>query len=61
MAFEAVSINAIVIAIVRIVGRNIVGPILWMPMSSMGIKVIPLRGINQGHLVIMFIGLLRLS
>ena len=61
MAFEAVYINAIVMAMLGVFGRTMVGPIPWMQMSSRGIGLISLRGFNQGHLVIMLIGLMRLS
>ena len=39
--------RAMVVAMVRVMGRTIVGPIPMMPMSSRGIQLISLRGIHQ--------------
>ena len=48
-------------AMIIVKDRLIVGPMPWMPMNSRGIQLICLKGINQGYLVIMSIGLTRLS
>ena len=55
MATKAMAIRAMVIVMVVAVGRPMVGP-----MISRGIHLISLKGINQTHLVIMSIGLMRL-
>ena len=55
------AIRAMVIVIVVVVGRPVGRSMSWMPISSSGIRFVSLKGINQGHLVIMFIGLMRLS
>ena len=61
MATEAVAIRAMVIVIVVVMSRPMVEPMLWMPMSGRGIRLVSLKGINQDHLAIMSIGLTRLS
>ena len=48
MATKAITIKPMVVAMVRVIGRPMVGPIVWMPISSKGICLIPLKGINQG-------------
>ena len=58
---KAGTIRAMVMVMVLVVGRPMAEPIAWMPMSSRGIWLILLKGIKQGHLVIMSIGLMRLS
>ena len=58
---KAVTIRTVVVVLVMVVGRLIVEPIPWMPMSNKGIQLFSLKGINQDHLVIMSIGLMRLS
>ena len=58
---KAVAIRAVVVILVMVVGRLIVEPIPWMPMSNKGIQLFSLKGINQDYLVIMSIGLTRLS
>ena len=58
---KAVAIIVMVMLMVMSVGRPIIGPMPWMPMRSRGIAFISLKGINQGHLVIVSIGLIRLS
>ena len=57
-ATKARAIRAVVMVMVVVIGRSMVGPIPWIPMSSRGIQLISLKGINQSHLVIM---LTRLS
>ena len=61
MVTKAVAIRAVVMVIVVVVGRPMVEPMPWMPMSSRGMRVVSLKWINQDHLVIMSIGLTRLS
>ena len=61
MVPKAVAIRAMVVALVVVVGRLVVKPMPCMPMSSRGIQLVSLKGINQDHLVIMLIGLTRLS
>ena len=61
MVTKAVAIRAMVVVIFVVVGRPVVEPIPWMPMSSKGIRLVSLKRINQNHLVIMSIGLTRLS
>ena len=58
---KAVAIKAIVMFMVMVVCRPMVKPILWMPMCSRCIRLVSLKGINQDHLVIMSIGLIRLN
>ena len=60
-ATKAVAIKIMVMVMVLVMGRPIVRPMLWMPMSSSGIRLISLKEINQGYFVIMFIGLTRLT
>ena len=61
MATKAMAIRAMVMVMVVVMGRPMVEPMLWMPMSSRGIRLVSFKGINQDHLVIMSIGLIRLS
>ena len=61
MVTKAVAIRAVVMALVVVVGRLIVEPMPWMPMSSRSIRLVSLKGINQEHLVIISIGLMRLN
>ena len=58
---KAMAIRAMVVVMVMVMGRPMVEPMPWMPMSSRGIRLVSLKGINQDHLVIMSIGLTRLS
>ena len=58
---KAAAIKTVVIAMVGVMGRAKVRPIPWMPVSSRCIQLIPLKGSNQGHLVIMSIGFMRFS
>ena len=51
--------RAMVVLMVVVMGRPIAKPMPWMPMSSRGIRLVSLKGINQNYLVI--IGLMRLS
>ena len=44
IAPKAMAIKAISMAIIRIIGRPVIGPMPWMLMSSNGSKHIPLRG-----------------
>ena len=53
-------IRAMVLLMVMVVSRPVVEPMPWMPMSSRGIRLVSLKGINQDHLVIISIGLMRL-
>ena len=55
------AIRTVVVVMVMAMGRPVVRPMPWMPMSSRGIQLFSLKGINQDYLVIMFIGLTRLS
>ena len=59
IATKAVAIKAIIMVMVMVVGRPVVGLMLWMPKSSKGTQLISLKGINQSHLVIMSIRLMR--
>ena len=59
MATKSVDIRAIVMVVVM--GRPVVRHMSWMPMSSRFIQLISLKGISQVHLVIIFIGLRRIS
>ena len=61
VATKAVAIRAMVRVGIADVGRPMVEPMPWMPMSSRGIQLVSLKGINQDHLVIKYIGLIRLS
>ena len=61
VAKKAVAIRAMVMVIVMVMGRPIVGPIPWIPMSSRGIQLVSLKGITQSHLVILSMRLMRLS
>ena len=61
MATKAMAIRAIIVAMIRLMGRFVLGPMPWMPMSSRGIQLIPLRGANQVYLVIMSSGLTKFS
>ena len=61
MVTKAMAIRAMVMVMVMVMGRPVVEPMPWMPMSSRGIQLVSLKGINQDHLVIMSIGLMRLS
>ena len=56
MATKAMAIRAMFIVMVMIMGRPMVGPMLWLPMSSRGIQLILFKGINQSYLVIMSMG-----
>ena len=60
MVTKAMAIRAVIVVLVIIMGRPIVEPMLWIPMSSRGIQLASLKGIRQDHLVIMSIGLTRL-
>ena len=61
MLTKAVAIRAMVVVMVVVVGRPIVEPLPWMPINSRVMKLVSLKGINQDHLVIISIGLMRLS
>ena len=61
LATKAVAIRAMVMVIVMVVDRPVVEPMPWMPMSSKGIQIVSLKGINQDYLVIMSIRLTKLS
>ena len=60
MANKAVAIKAVVVAMLGVIGRTMLGPMPWMPMSSRCILHINLKGINQDHLVSMYIWLIGL-
>ena len=55
MVTKAVAIRAVV------VGRPMVESMPWMPMSSRVMRLVSPKGISQNYLVIIFIGLMRLS
>ena len=61
MATKAIVIKAMVMVMFGVMGQPAVGPKLCMPISSRGIQCISLKGINQGHMVIISIGQMRLS
>ena len=46
VATKAMAIKAMVIVMVAIMGRPVVGPKLWMPMSIRDIGLVFLKGIN---------------
>ena len=52
---KAMAIRAMVMGIVMVMGRPVVEPMPRMPMSSRGIGLVSLKGINQDHLVIISI------
>ena len=58
---KAMAIRAVVMVMVLVIGNPVIGPMPWMPMSSRGIQLISLQGIDQGLQVIMFIVLTRFS
>ena len=60
MATKAMAIRAVVMVMVVVMGRPIAEPMPWIPMRSRGIRLVSLKEINQHHLVIMSIGLIRL-
>ena len=45
---KAMAIRAVVIVMVLVIGNPVIGPMPWMPMSSKGIQLISLQGINRG-------------
>ena len=61
MVTKAMAIKTMVLVILVVMGSLLVGPMPLMPMSSRGIYLISLKGINQSYLVIMSIRLMRLS
>ena len=61
MATKAMVIRPVVVVIIMVISRPVVEPMPWMPMSSRGIQLISLKGINQDHLVIISIELMRHS
>ena len=54
VATKVVAIRAVVVVLVVVMGRLMVEPMLWMPMSSKDILLVSLKRINQDHLIIMF-------
>ena len=56
IATKAVAIRVVVVVMVMVMGRLVVEPMPWMPMSSRNIRLVSLKRINQDHLVIMSIG-----
>ena len=46
VATNTMDVKAVVVVMVMFIGRLVAGPILWMPMSSRGIQLISLEGIN---------------
>ena len=61
MVMKTMAIRTVVVVMVVIMGRPVVKPMPWMPMGSRVMRLVSLKGINQDHLVIMLIGLTRLS
>ena len=61
VATKLTAIKLMIKAMVGVMGRLVVGPMPWMPMSSRALQCTSLKGIKQGHLVIMSLGLTRLS
>ena len=61
VANKAVAIRVLVVIIVMVMGRPVVRPTPWIPMSSRSIQIVSLKGINQSHLVILSNGLVRFS
>ena len=46
MVTKSMAIKAVVVVIVEVISRPMVKPIPWMPMSSRGIQLVSLKGIN---------------
>ena len=61
MVTKTMAIKAMLIAMVRVMGMPMVRTISSMPMSGRGIQLISFKAINYSYLVIIFIGLIRLS
>ena len=61
VATNSMAIRAMVVVMIIVMGRPMVWHMPWMPMSSRGTRFISLKGINQGLLVIISIGLMRLG
>ena len=61
MITTAVAIRAMIVALFVVVGRFVVAPMPWIPMSTRGIGLVSLKQINQDHLVIMSIGMIKLN
>ena len=55
---QDVALKVVIVAIVRVIGRPVLRAIPWM--RSRGIRCIPLKVINQVHLVIISISLMTL-
>ena len=60
MAIKAVAIRAMVEVMVILIGRPMAKPMPLMLVSTRGILLVSLKGINQDHLFILSIGLTRL-
>ena len=58
---KVVAIKAVVVALLKVICRPMVGLMPWIPISNRGIRCISLKGINQSHLVIILIKLMRLT
>ena len=61
VATKLTAIKVMIKAMVGVIGKLAVGPMPWMPMTSRALQCTSLKGINQGHPVIMSLGLTRLS
>ena len=61
MVTKTVAIRAMVMVLLVVVIRPEVNRMPWMLMSSRVVRLVSLKGINQDHLVIMSIELMRLS
>ena len=46
MVTKAMAIRAVVIVLVMVMGRPMIEPMPWLPMSNMGICLVSLKGIN---------------
>ena len=58
---KAMTIRAVLIVVVIVMGRPMVRSMPRMLMSGRGTPLVSLKGIKQGHLVIISIRLMRLS
>ena len=58
MATKSMAIKVMVVVMVMVIGRPMVWPMPWIPMSSLGIWLVFLKGIDLGYPVIIFIGLI---
>ena len=58
---RVIAIKTVVVVMLMVIGRPMVRPMPWMPISSRAFQLTSLKGINQGYLVKMSIGLTKLS